>query len=155
MTIKISFNNGQKLPMIVEPLVNDKGVDLGKLLKKERDLVRQSLLVYGAVLFRGFDVKSVEKFKFDVRCFAEKELLAYAGGVSPRTALAGGGVYSSTDYPPHLQLSLHNELSYSRVYPEHLYFFCLTAPQKGGETTLGDSRRIFQKISPEISKLFC
>lgn len=78
----------------------------------------------------------------------------YAGGVSPRIALTDGGVYTSTEYPPHLALALHNELSYSAVFPRHLYFFCHTAPESGGETTLGDSRSILRGIDRETVALF-
>jgi alpha-ketoglutarate-dependent taurine dioxygenase len=64
------------------------------------------------------------------------------------------GVYTSTEYPPNLALSLHNELSYSANYPRRLYFFCAVAPETGGETTVGDSRRILQNIDSEIVDLF-
>jgi ribosomal protein L17 len=35
-----------------------------------------------------------------------------------------------------------------------LFFGCLIAPQDGGETTLGDSRRILKKIDSDILNLF-
>jgi hypothetical protein len=111
------------------------------------------MLKYGALLFRGFDVRTADEFREFVRGFSEKEFFNYAGGASPRSAVQEN-VYNSTEYPPDLALELHNELSYSRKYPRHLYFFCETAPAQGGETTLGDSRRIRQEIRPEIVELF-
>jgi alpha-ketoglutarate-dependent taurine dioxygenase len=77
----------------------------------------------------------------------------YAGGASPRKAL-GEGSYISTEYPPELELSLHNELSYADVYPTRLYFLCLVEPEVGGETTLADSRLILTKIAPEVVERF-
>ncbi|HLM01247.1 MAG TPA: TauD/TfdA family dioxygenase, partial [Pyrinomonadaceae bacterium] len=48
----------------------------------------------------------------------------------------------------------HNELSYADVYPRRLYFCCLTPAETGGETTLGDSRRILQNIDAETVETF-
>lgn len=42
---------------------------------------------------------------FRSRLFAEKNLLDYAGGVSPRNNL-GSRAYTSTEYPPNLALRL-------------------------------------------------
>jgi hypothetical protein len=153
MSVEISFINNQKLPMVVKASDGRDELDLAGLLARQKHFFLESLLIYGAILFRGFDVKSVEEFEEVVRCFSQKDLFNYAGGVSPRSAL-GGGAYTSTDYPPHLTLALHNELSYSSLYPQHLYFYCVIAPDEGGETTLGDSRRIFQRIPSEISDEF-
>lgn len=83
------------------------------------------------------------------RSFTGGELFDYAGGASPRTPL-GGGAYTSTEYPETLELALHNELSYSAVYPRYLFFECVTAAETGGETTLGDSRLILEKMPREV-----
>jgi hypothetical protein len=77
----------------------------------------------------------------------------YAGGASPRQAL-GEGLYSSTEYPPELSLSLHNELSYAAIQPRHLFFFCVTPAESGGETTLADSRRILARLGPDLVEAF-
>jgi hypothetical protein len=79
----------------------------------------------------------------------------YAGGASPRNRLSEAGtVYSSTEYPPDMTLSLHNELSYADAHPRQLYFFCLTAAPVGGETTLADSRRILARLDPALVERF-
>jgi alpha-ketoglutarate-dependent taurine dioxygenase len=67
---------------------------------------------------------------------------------------AVAGIYTSTEYPPHVGLSLHNELSYADVHPSRLFFCCLVAPEHGGETTLGDSRRILQRLDPAVAEAF-
>jgi alpha-ketoglutarate-dependent taurine dioxygenase len=99
-------------------------------------------------------VSSVADLTSFVSAFSDgTPLFNYAGGASPRKML-GEGSYTSTEYPPHLQLSLHNELSYADVYPARLYFLCLVAPEEGGETTLGDSRRILRRIDPAVLERF-
>jgi alpha-ketoglutarate-dependent taurine dioxygenase len=152
--IKNYFLNPQKLPLVIEAEPKNRSLQfLLDLAKAEKDFFLAEMLKYGALLFRGFDVRTADEFREFVRGFSEKEFFNYAGGASPRSAVQEN-VYNSTEYPPDLALELHNELSYSRKYPRHLYFFCETAPAQGGETTLGDSRRIRQEIRPEIVELF-
>jgi alpha-ketoglutarate-dependent taurine dioxygenase len=147
--------NPQQLPLIVESNSRDKSVEcLSDLTIARREYFHDALLRHGAVLLRGFEVRSIEAFENFVRLFSGRDFFNYAGGVSPRRALSSGGVYTSTEYPAHLALALHNELSYSLFSPRHLYFFCLTAPQNGGATTLGDSRRILRGINPKTVSLF-
>jgi alpha-ketoglutarate-dependent taurine dioxygenase len=153
--LKTYFLNSQKLPLIVESSSRNKSIELlSELAISERAFFRERLLQHGAVLLRGFEVRTIDEFERFARLFSGEKFFNYAGGVSPRIALSSGGVYTSTEYPPNLTLSLHNELSYSEIYPRHLYFFCQTAPQTGGETTLGDSRRILRNINPKTAGLF-
>lgn len=115
------------------------------------------MLVSGALLFRGFDLRTTEEFGRLVDAFSGgSPRFGYAGGASPRRVLEGGGgnVYNSTEYPPAVELSLHNELSYSGLYPRLLFFFCLIAPQQGGATTLGDSRRILSRVDGSVLQAF-
>lgn len=112
--------------------------------------IKSRLLDIGAVLLRGFDAGGLEGFRDFVREFSHRELFGYAGGASPRSQLGPSGMYNSTEYPPEMQIPLHNELSYSRVYPEYLYFLCVVAPSGGGETILGDSRRILARIDASV-----
>ena len=153
--MQTSFLNQQKLPLVVEPDENSdcSFAALISVCRLQKEFLREKLLRHGALLFRGFSVQTTSEFEQVVRAFSGKELLNYAGGVSPRVEL-GGGVYTSTEYPAHLMLSLHNELSYSNKYPENVYFFCLVAPESGGETPIGDSRRILKKIDAEIVNQF-
>lgn len=48
------------LPLVIEPAVS--GVDLVAWAARERENLEKKLLQYGAVLFRGFSVLSVEQF---------------------------------------------------------------------------------------------
>jgi alpha-ketoglutarate-dependent taurine dioxygenase len=123
-------------------------------LAVEREVVEARLLEHGAMLLRGWRVESVADLRQVVGAISGgAPLFNYAGGASPRRAL-GEGSYTSTEYPPQLQLSLHNELSYADVFPRRLYFLCLMPPASGGETTLGDSRRILAAIDGEVLDRF-
>ncbi|NJM52788.1 MAG: hypothetical protein HC846_04970 [Blastocatellia bacterium] len=152
--MEANFLRSKKMPLVIEPKRKDRSLNsLIETALSNKDIFLSQLLRYGALLFRGFEVQTAEDFTDFVKRFSGKEFFNYAGGASPRS-LISGKVYNSTDYPPELMLELHNELSYSKHYPQHLYFFCETAPEKGGETILGDSRQILRRIRPKIAGLF-
>lgn len=114
-----------------------------------------ALIRHGALLFRGWGVAGLDDFAAFVRAFSGgAPPFGYAGGASPRRALAEAGLYSSTEYPAAMTLGLHNELSYAAAWPSHLFFFCAVAPEAGGATTLGDSRRILAALDPALVEEF-
>ena len=144
---------GQLLPLLVASAI--KGVDLLAWANQHRDQVLAWLHQHGAILFRGFqndDGDGVALF----RSFAERispELLAYKERSSPRT-LVSNNIYTSTEYPPEHGIFLHNENSYQKSWPQQLFFYCDIAAEQGGETPLGDCRRIYQAIEPAIIEKF-
>lgn len=155
--MKISLINKKKLPVVIGPegaRASDRTPGaLYALCREESAPLREALLDAGALLFRGFGPLRTEEFARFVREFAGRPPLDYVGGASPRVKL-GGGVYTSTEYPSHYTLSLHNELSYNYRWPDHLYFYCETPAEEGGETPLGDSRRLLKKIDGAVVSKF-
>jgi alpha-ketoglutarate-dependent taurine dioxygenase len=117
-------------------------------------LLKEVLKIHGAILLRGFDVSSPKEFEHFAREFSDRDLFNYAGGASPRTVISSSGLYTSTEYPPSVRIPLHNELSYSQRYPRLLFFLCVTSSDSGGETMLGDSRKILAAIDKEIVARF-
>jgi alpha-ketoglutarate-dependent taurine dioxygenase len=134
--------------------------DFAALLERveaERGELDQALLSSGALLIRGYAVETTDQFAELVSHLAgSKALREYRGGASPRHALPGSKapVYNSTEYPAHIELPLHNELSYSADYPERITFLCLVEPGSGGETTYGDSRRILRAMPTAVRSRF-
>jgi alpha-ketoglutarate-dependent taurine dioxygenase len=149
--------NGRAKPFLIRPTA---GLEVQAAVADamaQRDALFAQLLVSGALLFRGFELRTTEEFGRLVDALSGgSPRFGYAGGASPRRALEGGGgiVYNSTEYPPAIELSLHNELSYTDAYPSLLFFFCLVAPERGGATTLGDSRRILSRIDESVLQAF-
>jgi alpha-ketoglutarate-dependent taurine dioxygenase len=136
------------------PIIEDADSEtLRKLIAEKVGTLHRRLAEDGVLLIRGTDLSVDDEFRDFVTVFSGKEPFSYAGGVSPRSSL-GNGVYTSTEYSPDIELALHNELSYSPVFPDHIYFFCETAPDVGGETTIGDSHSILQSIDHEIVESF-
>ena len=157
--VRATGSAGAGLPFVVRRKSEGEASFTGlvRLGRDMKGLLCKRLLTHGAILFRGWPVRSCEQLAELVEALASRgALLEYRGGASPRRSLAAGArpIYNSTEYPPDVELSLHNELSYSGAWPERIYFLCLTAPGEGGETTLGDSRRILGRIPPAVRARF-
>jgi alpha-ketoglutarate-dependent taurine dioxygenase len=138
------------LPLVVSPAVA--GVDALAWAEANRAGIEERLLRHGAVLFRGFGLHGIEDLQAFVRAVGG-DLLEYRERSSPRSELADR-VYTSTDYPAEQPIFPHNEHSYARRFPCKLFFFCITPPETGGETPIGDTRRVFRRIDPEVRRRF-
>jgi alpha-ketoglutarate-dependent taurine dioxygenase len=119
----------------------------GRLAEVEHLLLRR-----GAVLLRDFRVDGLEDFRALATGFGHP-LLRYDFASTPRTALSNG-VFTSTEYPPHQRIPLHNEQSYTASWPMKVWFYCVVAPAEGGETPIADSREIFRQMDPSIRASF-
>ena len=118
----------------------------------QRTLIDALLRREGAVLLRGFAVRSAETFERFVQGHGER-LLSYAGGNSPRVRVRGH-VYTSTEYPRQQEISLHHELSYAARWPRCLFFYSARVADEGGETTIASGRRVTQRLPPRLVEHF-
>jgi alpha-ketoglutarate-dependent taurine dioxygenase len=124
------------------PLIVDTGRDV--------DLIQQSLVRHGALLFRGLETAA------DFERFARRvspRLIEYGERSSPRTRISSG-IYTSTDHPPDQPIVLHNEQSYTLNWPMKIWFYCARPAETGGRTPLADSRKILQRLPPDIVDRF-
>ena len=106
----------------------------------------------GVVLLRGQPVSTPDAFRA-VCTAVEPDLRPYTGGDSPRTGVADR-VYTSTEYDAHLEVLLHNELSYAGWSPRLVFFGCLQPSLTGGETQIADGREIYRKMPVRIRETF-
>ena len=138
------------LPLVLEPAVD--ALSLTEWTSNNRDFIVQRLQKHGAILFRGFNTNSVEEFEQFLRLLVG-DLLPYSYRSTPRSEVSGR-IYTSTEYPAHQSIPLHNEMSYTREWPGMLGFFCVEAASEGGETPIADSRKVFNLIAPDIRETF-
>jgi alpha-ketoglutarate-dependent taurine dioxygenase len=144
------LKSGESLPLTMQPSIE--GVDLVAWTSSNRETIRTNLLRHGGILFRNFNLSSLDIFEQFV-ITASKELLEYGEPTSPRT-LIKNNVYTSTDYPADQSIFLHNENSYRHTWPMKIFFFCQTPAAQGGETPIADCRKIFERIDPKIKQRF-
>lgn len=143
------FDNAA-LPAVFTPAID--GLSLTQWARENVELIKARLATVGAVLLRGFKLPAVEEFEACLNIVAG-DLVEYSYRSTPR-AQVSGKIYTSTEYPAHQTIPLHNELSYSRQWPMTLGFFCMQPAEEGGETPLADSRKVFARMDPEIRDRF-
>lgn len=114
---------------------------------------KEILLQKGALIFRGFPIHSADDFYQFIEALQLGSLVNYIFGDSPRNKV-DNKIYTSTEMPAHFNLPLHQELSFVNQFPHHIYFYCQTPSERGGETTLGDARAIYQTLDPKVARRF-
>ncbi|MHB8270107.1 TauD/TfdA family dioxygenase [Bradyrhizobium sp.] len=137
-------------PVRIEPSQPD--IDLAAWVGYNRARIEAELLRYGAVLFRGFSVRSATEFWAVVDAH-KVELMHYAESATPRVEV-GDRLYTSTEFPADQTISLHNENSSAAIWPMKLWFYCEQTAQRGGETSIADVRRVLARIPDEVRDMF-
>jgi len=147
---RLEFLNAEKLPVVIRPAY---GESLEESLAGSSDWLPELLRQYGAILFRGFSLRTAEEFRAATARLFHHGLNPYTGGASPRRELLPG-VFESTRLPARLRMAQHNEMSYLPDPPKTIVFFCEIEPQQGGETPLADSREIYRQMPPKLLRRF-
>jgi len=135
-------------PLVVE--ANVVGVDLAEWAAGHLQDLQARLLKTGAILFRNFNVDSIDNFKKFVHLISP-ELLEYNERSTPRTEVSEE-IYTATEYPADECITLHNESAYSANWPMKIWFYCAQPAVQGGETPIADSRKVFEQIEPKIKE---
>jgi alpha-ketoglutarate-dependent taurine dioxygenase len=128
------------------------GLSLLEWVQTNREGMLQKLQTTGAILFRDFGLLPLSDFE-KLLTHISGELVDYSYRSTPRTQVSGK-IYTSTSYPAHQIIPLHNEMSYSRQWPMIIGFLCVEPSPEGGETPLADSREVFAQIDPPIREEF-
>lgn len=115
------------------------------------EALRDRLRSDGLILLRGLPV-DIDAFNDVVRAVGG-ELLRYTERSTPRSEVKDN-IYTSTEYPADQPIPMHNESSYSAVWPTTVYFFCHTAPGTGGATPIADSRTVLDLIPLDVRDRF-
>jgi alpha-ketoglutarate-dependent taurine dioxygenase len=140
---------GEKLPLMLAPANGD--ADLPSLARRHKEFIESKLVEHGAVLFRGFATGSVAAFdRFTTSICSE---LFVENGEHPRENVSGN-VYTPVFFPPERQLLWHNENTFNYRWPRKIWFCCVRPAERGGETPIVDSRKVYQRMDPEIRARF-
>jgi amino acid adenylation domain-containing protein len=139
----------RRRPLVLRPEL--KNVNLASWAEKNKDLIETNLLKHGGILFRGFNVKSLEDFEQVAHSICP-ELYAEYGDL-PRPSNSRK-IYDATPYPPDQTILFHNESSHIHRWPLKIFFYCSIAAQKGGETPIIDCRETYRQIPPDIVNRF-
>ncbi len=145
-----SLSKDQNLPLLIQP------ANAGNTWEVCEDdiklTIKEHLMKTGGVLLRGFSGIDDQSFKSFAKSFGYP-LLTYDYASTPRTEV-DGGVYTSTEYPSHQIIPLHNEQAYTKQWPMKIWFCCIKASSEGGETPIADSRKVYNTINPNVRERF-
>ena len=143
------LNTHDPLVLVVSPGVSD--LDVAGWARDNREFINKKLTQHGAILFRDCHIESVAKFENLAKSVCSELFGEY--GDLPREGVSGN-IYGSTPYPADQTILFHNESSHTHRWPMKIWFHCVTAAQKGGETPIVDCRRVYQSLDPELRQLF-
>lgn len=142
--------SGNTLPLMVSP--QQQGTPWQDCMAGIKGLVDRHLHQVGGLLLRGFRFNGEDGFEAFARDFGH-DLLTYDYASTPRTRL-NKGVYTSTEYPAHQVIPLHNEQSYTLQWPMKIWFHSITVAESGGETPIADSREVYRRIDSGLRQRF-
>lgn len=128
------------------------GTDIVSYIKNNNTMINELLLDNGVIVFKGFNPATSQDVENISQAYSDT-LLDYVYPSTPRTDL-GNKIYTSTEYPAHQEIPLHNENSYFSSWPDVLMFFCMVPAVEGGETPIADSRKILSKLNQSLKNKF-
>lgn len=137
------------LPYVVSPLDQR---PLHDYLAAARHYAETLLPTCGGLLFRGLPIGSAGDFESFIGAFTSS-LVSYEFGSTPRSQVQRQ-VYTSTEYPPHQHIPLHNEQAYTREWPMKIWFYCGQPAKEGGYTPIADSREVYRRIPARVRTRF-
>jgi alpha-ketoglutarate-dependent taurine dioxygenase len=137
------------LVLLLRPAVAD--LDVAAWARDNRAFINEKLHRHGAILFRDCQLDTVGKFEQLAEAVCSGLFGEY--GDLPREGL-GGNIYGSTPYPSDQAILFHNESSHTHRWPMKIWFHCVTAARRGGETPIVDCREVYRRLDPEIRRRF-
>jgi hypothetical protein len=147
------MDNDVTFPFLIN---NDHGIDsLASCLEwaaSEAGAIRTALNETGAVLLRGFPIRSAEDFDaltqvFDYDEFTYKESLSNAVRVNLTRR-----VFTANEAPPDVEIFLHHEMAQTPIYPQKIFFCCLSAAEEGGASPLCRSDLLYAAFKSQHPK---
>jgi hypothetical protein len=147
------LEDGSLFPMVLLP--PDENPSIGSFLNAihhNSDWIDNQLKRVGALLFRGFPLRSASDFNAAVEAFGWEEH-PYLG-LASRTRIEGR-VYTANEAPLDQPIKFHHEMAMFDEFPTKLIFFCEIAPPEGGQTAIVLSHKITQRMEqryPELVK---
>jgi len=112
-------------------------------IEENKEMIERELMKHGAILFRGFPVRTPDDFDVFVKGFGY-ENFPYVGGAAPRNVVSGN-VYTTNESPPELNIPFHHEMAQVPNWPKKLFFFCHIPAVQGGETPIVHSHEVYKK----------
>ncbi|GAA0890328.1 TauD/TfdA family dioxygenase [Fulvivirga kasyanovii] len=141
--------NGTSGPIVIK---NSQGTDFVEFAKNNQVQLDQYLTMYGAILFKSFNIGGVDGFNQILPSIFDEQI-EYKQRTSPRHSVLGN-IYTSTDHPSDQVIHMHTESSYATKWAKRICFYSNVPPAEGGETPIADVRKVLGSINPEVVDKF-
>ena len=142
------YYDGQHFPLVLECKSATPSLDAVSawVSQKRRELLDQAA-EHGAILFRGFPLKSAGDFDlfvaaFDVPNFPYDRSLSNAVRLNKTER-----VFTANEAPPTVTIFLHHEMAQTPIQPSRLFFFCEEAAETGGATPICRSDVLWERLA--------
>jgi len=147
------LEDGTLFPMVLLPPSPDESLSVEffvNAIRHNRAWIDNQLKRVGALLFRGFPVRSASDFNAVVEAFGWEEQ-PYLG-LASRTRIEGR-VYTANEAPLDQPIKFHHEMAMYDECPTKIIFFCEIAPPEGGQTSIVLSDQIARKMEQRYPQL--
>lgn len=115
-------------------------------VQAHRQSLQAELADHGAILFRGFPLKSDMDFDAFIQFFGLKNF-TYTDSLSNAVRRnRTERVFTANEAPANIAIYLHHEMAQTPIYPSALFFFCEHPAQTGGATPLCRSDVLLSQI---------
>ncbi len=145
--VRMTTLESGRLPLFLQPIdssLQDESTTFRKWLVENQEPLEELLLEHGAIVFRGFAVRSTSDFSHLFEHYPSNDV-GYRGGAAPRAELAPR-VFESTRVPAEDVLLAHQEMSYLPDPPTKVAFYCQLPSVSGGETLVCDMRAVTRAL---------
>ena len=147
-----------EMPLVIEATNNTNLEFLHTFLNDNSTKISKDLDYYGAILLRGFDIKSDKNFEDTIRSIhsfkpfrqvfmseAGREQVNKSSYVLHTNSIykTGGTVYLG---------GFHSENYYAPDVPSYICFCCLEPSKRGGETGIINTKKIYPQLSQELQQ---
>ncbi|HEX6961761.1 MAG TPA: TauD/TfdA family dioxygenase, partial [Lacipirellula sp.] len=141
---------GTEFPLVLACNTTDVTVeDAAAWVGEHRETLKAQASEHGAILFRGFPVRTAEDFDafvsaLDLPNFPYNKSLSNAVRVNWTER-----VFSANEAPPSVTIYLHHEMAQTPMFPAQIFFFCQTAAEEGGETPICRSDVLYERLAEQ------
>ncbi|MEZ6053368.1 MAG: TauD/TfdA family dioxygenase [Planctomycetaceae bacterium] len=116
-------------------------------IRECRAEIEQHLRGAGAILFRGFGLKTPEDFDQFVSAFGEDNFPYEQSLSNAVRVVRTERVFSANEAPADVKIFLHHEMAQTPIFPQKLFFFCEMAAAEGGATPLCRSDLLLERLA--------
>lgn len=156
---RLTLSKERQMPLVIEAKKHKSLVFLQSFLKENSTYLLKDLAIYGAILFRGFEINSENAFENALlKIEGLKGMKEYFMSEVGREKVVG------TDYVHHTNTifstggsiylgGFHNENYFSLDVPSYIAFCCLEPSVLGGETGLINMGKVYEQLRPGLQEI--